>query len=134
MKKLIILLFPLSIQSQSSNEIYKYLNQIGIKQAEIVMAQCLVETGHLTSNIFKSNNNLFGMKEAKQRRTTAIGTKNGHAYYPHWKASVRDYLLYQRAYYNGVEDYYTFLSRMGYAANKGYIDKVKMVLWKWSSC
>jgi flagellum-specific peptidoglycan hydrolase FlgJ len=134
MKKLIILLLPLSIHSQSQNEIYKYLNQIGIKQAEIVMAQCLVETGHLTSNIFIQNNNLFGMKEAGKREKTAQGTKRKHAYYPHWKASVRDYLLYQRAYYNGEEDYYLFLSRMGYAANKGYIDKVKMVLWKWSSC
>jgi flagellum-specific peptidoglycan hydrolase FlgJ len=134
MKKLLFLLLPLSIHSQSQNEIYKYLNQIGIKNAEIVMAQCLVETGHLTSNIFKENNNLFGMKEAKQRRTTALGTKNGHAYYKHWHDSVIDYWYYQRAYYNGVEDYYIFLSRMGYAANQGYIDKVKMVLWKWSSC
>ena len=134
MKKLLILLLPLSLQSQTSNDIYKYLNQIGIKNAEIVMAQCLVETGHLTSKIFKENNNLFGMKEAKQRRTTAIGTKNGHAYYKHWYDSVIDYLLYQRAYYNGVEDYYSFLTRMGYAANKKYIDTVKMVLWKWSSC
>ena len=134
MKKLIILLLPLSLQAQTSNDIYKYLNQIGIKNAEIVMSQCLVETGHLTSKIFKENNNLFGMKEAKQRRTTAIGTKNGHAYYKHWHDSVIDYLLYQRAYYNGVEDYYTFLARMGYAANKKYIDTVKMVLWKWSSC
>ena len=134
MKKLIILLLPLSLQAQTSNDIYKYLNQIGIKNAEIVMSQCLVETGHLTSKIFKENNNLFGMKEAKQRRTTAIGTKNGHAYYKHWHDSVIDYLLYQRAYYNGEEDYYSFLSRMGYAANKKYIDTVKMVLWKWSSC
>jgi hypothetical protein len=74
------------------------------------------------------------MKEAKQRRTTALGTKNGHAYYKHWHDSVVDYLYYQKYYYNGEEDYYLFLSRMGYASNKGYIDTVKMVLWKWSSC
>lgn len=134
MKHLLFLLIPFTLQAQTSNDIYKYLNQIGIKNAEIVMSQCLVETGHLTSKIFKENNNLFGMKEAKQRRTTAIGTKNGHALYKHWHDSVRDYWYYQRAYYNGVEDYYSFLTRMGYAANKKYIDTVKMVLWKWSSC
>jgi len=134
MKHILFLLLPLSIHSQSQNEIYKYLNQCGIKQAEIVMAQCLVETGYLTSDIFKYNNNLFGLKEAGKRDKTAQGTKRKHAYYPHWKASVRDYLLYQRAYYNGEEDYYLFLSRMGYAEKIGYIDTVKMVLWKWSSC
>jgi len=102
--------------------------------ASIQLAQAIAESGGGISDIAKLSNNLFGMKEAKQRRTTAIGTKNNHAYYKHWHDSVIDYLLYQRAYYNGVEDYYSFLSRMGYAANKKYIDTVKMVLWKWSSC
>jgi uncharacterized FlgJ-related protein len=70
----------------------------GIKYPDVAIAQSMIETGHFKSNIFKSNNNLFGMKLAKQRKTTAAGEQNGHAKYKSWIDSVKDYKLWQDSY------------------------------------
>ena len=112
--------------SQSKQEILDYMEMLGIKHSEIVLKQAILETGHFSSDIFKENNNLFGMKEAKQRTTTALGTNRNHAYYINWKASVVDYCLWQRRYYKSG-DYYEFLESYGYAENKWYINKLKEI-------
>lgn len=112
--------------SQTKEELIDYMDMLGVKHSEIVLKQCLLETGNLTSDIFKENHNLFGMKEAKQRTTTALGTNRNHAYYVNWKASIIDYLLFQRKYYKGG-DYYEFLESYGYATSKNYIKKLKEI-------
>ena len=137
MKKLIILLlFPASLYSQTINEVWNYAYKLGIKHHDIVMAQVILESNHLKSNIFKKNNNLIGMKLAKQRYTTAIGKDaNGFAIYENWKWCLRDYLIYQNKYYtNDNEDYYDFLKRMGYCEKDGYVDKLKIVVYQLWSC
>lgn len=70
----------------------------GIKYPDVAVAQSMIETGHFKSTIFKSNNNLFGMKLPKQRKTTAAGEQNGHAKYKTWLDSVKDYKLWQDSY------------------------------------
>jgi len=110
--------------SQTKEEVYNYCIEIGIQHPGIVLAQSRLETGNFTSSMCKVNNNLFGMKEAKQRRTTALGTRNKHAYYSNWKQSVYDYLLWQNKYYKGG-DYYEFLLSVGYATDKEYLNKLK---------
>ncbi len=78
---------------------------------------------------------MLGMKMPKQRRTTAIGEKNGFAYYRNWKDCVLDYLFYQQKYYtDDNEDYYEFLKRMGYCEKDDYVDKLKGVVWGLWSC
>ena len=52
------------------------------------------------SKIFKENNNLFGMKEARVRLNLAKGTQHGHAYYDDWKESLTDYALWYSTYAN----------------------------------
>jgi uncharacterized FlgJ-related protein len=74
------------------------LKGMNLKFYDIVYAQAIIETGHFTSNIFKNGNNLFGMKVARQRPTTAIGEYKGHAKYESWEESVMDYALFQAAY------------------------------------
>lgn len=133
MKKLIILLlFPASLYSQTINEVWNYAYKLGIKHHDIVIGQVILESNHLKSDIFKKNNNLIGMKLAKQRHTTAIGSDaNGFAIYQDWKWCLRDYLIYQNKYYtNDNEDYYDFLDRMGYDEKKGYSDRLKQIVWK----
>lgn len=80
-----------------------YLVELNVKFPHIVYAQACIETGNFKSHIFKTNNNLFGMKEAKRRPTTNKGTENGHAYYDGWKESVQDYAFYQAAYLNDIK-------------------------------
>ncbi len=70
---------------------------LNIVNPDIAIAQSLLETGHFKSEIFKNNNNLFGMKHPKVRKTFSTGTKNGHASYSSWKDSVRDYKIWQHS-------------------------------------
>ena len=67
----------------------------GIKYPDIALAQAKIESNHFRSDIFKENNNLFGMKLPSQRKTTAIGKNRGHARYRSWVDSVKDYKLWQ---------------------------------------
>lgn len=97
----------------SEEELIKAIKDIGFEHPHIVLAQAKVETGHFTSNIFKENNNLFGMKVAWNRPTTAIGRNRGHAVYSSWRESLLDYALYS-AYYTSdktEKELYTHLGR-----------------------
>jgi hypothetical protein len=107
--------------------IMKYL-PVGQADPLIVTAQAMVETDDFTSSVFANNNNLFGMRRAKVRETTAIGEKGGYALYRSIKDSIIDLsmwlswnsipftnnsaeycqALYLRAYYE--VDYQLYLS------------------------
>jgi hypothetical protein len=110
--------------SQTKAEVYNYIKSCNLEHPEIVFKQVLLETGHLKSNIFRYNNNCFGMKLAKKRHTLATGEGRGHAIYSSWQMSIVDYQIWQRLYYKGG-DYYQFLTRMGYATSPTYINKLK---------
>jgi len=120
----VLLLIGNAIKAQTKQELLDYMEMLGVKHKKIVLKQIMLETGNLTSDIYKENNNLFGMKEARQRQTTALGTNRGHAYYINWKSSIIDYLLWQRKYFKGG-DYYEFLESYGYAQSEDYINKLK---------
>ena len=94
-----------------SDEILAYILDLRIENSYIVYAQARLESGNFTSEIFKENNNLFGMKVAERRPTTAIGVNRGHAVYKSWRESVIDYALMQAAYYRGLDE-------------KTYLDKI----------
>ena len=98
-------------KSQLSDEILSYILDLRIENAYIVYAQARLESGNFTSDIFMENNNLFGMKMAERRPTTAIGVNRGHAVYKSWRESVIDYALMQAAYYLGLDE-------------KTYLDKI----------
>lgn len=118
----------------SEENLIKVLNSKNVNKPYIVLAQAKLETGDFTSDIFKYNRNLFGMKKAKVRPTTSLGTKRGHAYYKNWEASVEDYAYYQA--YKGLsnidsdEEYYNALAQIGYAEDPNYILKVKKLAEK----
>ena len=106
------------------------LKDLNVKFPHIVMAQSIVETGKWKSNIFKENNNLFGMKQARSRINTAIGTQNNHAFYDTWTESVYDYAFYQCRYLGTIktdEEYFNYLSR-SYAEDSNYVDILKKTI------
>ena len=108
------------------------LKRLNVKFPYIVMAQSIIETGHWTSNVFKENHNLFGMKQANVRINTANGTQNGHAYYDDWYQSVYDYAFYQCRYLGGIDtedEYYTYLGS-SYAEAGNYVQVVKSTVEK----
>jgi len=67
------------------------------EMSKLITAQAGFETGNFTSVIFKENNNLFGMKLARVRKTTAIGENRGHAVYKSVEDCISDYWLYSKA-------------------------------------
>lgn len=79
----------------SEQALIALMKELKIKYPEVALSQARLETGNFTSAIFKENHNLFGMKMAEMRPTSATGIKRGHASYNNWKESVVDYALYQ---------------------------------------
>ena len=78
------------------DQIKDYIEHCGIKHSDIVFKQAILETGHFQSRLFTDDNNVFGMKLAKNRPTTAIGVNgNGSAIYLTWQHSVIDYMIWQ---------------------------------------
>ena len=109
----------------SKENMIKLIIDLNIAHPDIVMAQAIIESGNFKSNIFKENNNLFGMKMPEYRKTTAIGINRGHAVYRNWRESVIDYALWQgkRARYSTTNQYLRRLR--SYAADPNYITKIK---------
>ena len=116
----------------SKESLVEMFNDLNVKYPHIVLAQSIVETGHWKSTIFLENHNLFGMKEAKMRITTAGGTQYNHAYYSHWRESVYDYAFYQCRYLskiNSEEEYFQYLSA-SYAEAPDYVNVLKATIEK----
>ncbi len=123
-----ILLISKDSESFSKENLKKFIKEMKINNPKIVYAQAYHETNGFKSKVFKSNNNLFGMKVPRTRPTTAINQndKKGYAKYKHWKESVLDYYYYQQ--YRNIElssekEYLVFL-RKNYATDKKYIQKI----------
>ena len=113
----------------TEEKLIEYIDELNIKFPHIVLAQARLESGNFKSKIFKENNNLFGMKEAKQRISTNKGTNLGHAKYDSWKECVLDYALYQATYlskFKTEEQYYSYLAD-NYAANGRYVKLLKEI-------
>lgn len=102
------------------------IKSLGIRFADVVVSQARLETGNFKSRSFTEANNLFGMKVAKSRLTTACGKLFGHARYSHWSLSVVDYALFQSTFARKIrtkKGYLRYLQR-NYAEDKSYISKL----------
>jgi flagellum-specific peptidoglycan hydrolase FlgJ len=60
----------------------------------LVIVQAYHESGNFSSNIFRENNNYFGMKEPSVRKTKATGTNRGHATFNSLWDSAKDLFLW----------------------------------------
>jgi uncharacterized FlgJ-related protein len=112
--------------SFSPEEVREEIVKLNLDHPDVVYAQCLIESGNFSSNIFKNNNNCLGMKLAKSRPTTAVGEDFGHAKYKSWQDCIRDYALWQASYARNLskQEYLQFLGQI-YAEDGSYIVKLK---------
>ena len=103
------------------------IEHLNIKHPDIVFQQALLETGNFTSDIFKENKNLFGMREVKSRPTTQTGVNRNYGVYESWQMSVIDYALLQAWSCKRMnrEQFIEYL-RTTYATDSTYIDKLKI--------
>jgi flagellum-specific peptidoglycan hydrolase FlgJ len=114
----------------TQGQLVEELKRLNVRYPYIVLAQSILETGYWESRIYQENNNLFGMKQARARATTAKGTQLGHAYYDNWKESVTDYALYQAAYLNKLRSESKYLKYLdkNYAEAKNYDDALLTII------
>lgn len=91
----------------------------GLKHSEIVVAQSILETGYYHSDNCVKHNNLFGLYNSKR--------KQYYKFDKWWKSVIayRDMIQYRL---RENEDYYKFLTRIGYAEDPQYIVKVKGIV------
>lgn len=109
-------------------KLYEVIVSMGIKFPDIVFAQAVLETGNFKSRLARINNNLFGMKLARVRETTAIGkSKSGYAKYESWIHSVEDYSYWQQFTIKDKDisrkEYLNLLSDI-YATDKTYVSQL----------
>lgn len=86
-----------------------------IKFPEVVLRQCILETGYLKSNICKKYNNLFGFYYISD-----------YLKFNNWKESIAYYKKFQDAKYKGG-NYYHFLDRLPYAEDSLYTQSLKNI-------
>lgn len=113
----------------SPKALRKLLEKLHVKNIDIIMAQSKIETSHYSSQVYLENNNLFGMRQAKNRITTATGSNLGHATYDSWQESAIDLALYQTAYLRNKTDK-EYLNYLGanYATNKEYVTLINKMI------
>ena len=126
-----ILLVNMDHPPFNEDELIDLMKELDIKFPHIVLAQAYLESSYkgkrFNSPIFRHNHNLFGMRQAKQRITTALGTKRKHAYYQDWTKSVYDYGYYQATFLSKIkteEQYFRYLGN-SYAEDSNYLLKIK---------
>jgi hypothetical protein len=90
------------------------LIECNIRHCDIVFKQAILETGHFSSNAFKTKKNLFG-----------ISNMNGLVAFNSWEESVYRYKAIQKGYKGGC--YYNYLENIGYAEDSLYIKKIKLI-------
>lgn len=108
----------------------EYMELKDLTFSDVPLRQFINESGRFKSKLFMEHNNIAGMKLAKKRETTAIGTALGHAKYNHWTDSVDDYILWLEFYLDkgyDVTNYYSFLKKVGYAGIKDYEKRLKNI-------
>jgi uncharacterized FlgJ-related protein len=124
-------LIKLNEQKFSEQNLIDKIRELRLEHPEIVIAQARLESNNFTSNIFKQNNNFFGMKCAGSRPTINKGENFGHAEYKCWQDCVIDYALWQSAYARNLstEEYLTLLDNI-YAEDGSYVIKLRQILNK----
>ena len=114
----------------SEDDLIELLKTCNIKYPYIVLAQAKLESSNFTSKIFKENNNMLGMRKARQRVTTAQSEKNTYAYYKNWEDGVYDICFWQNTVINDIvnEDQYFQKLQERYAEDPEYVSKLKSII------
>jgi flagellum-specific peptidoglycan hydrolase FlgJ len=108
-----------------------YFQKHRIRFSHIVYAQAILESDNFKSNLYKNNNNLFGMKVPAQRFTFCINPFDygNYSKYESIEYCILDYKAWQmqNAYNIYTEEgYFNLLSNI-YAEDKNYINKLKKI-------
>jgi hypothetical protein len=105
-----------SIEKMNLKTVDKYIESLPFKNKTLIKKQYRIESNYLKSNLVKTNNNLFGIKNAGKRAQIGRKSKyNDYRHYDNWQMSVLDRLLYEVKYGTSLA---------GYAEDVGYFKKL----------
>ena len=108
-----------TIQKMNLKVVDSYIETLPFKNKTLIKKQYRIESSYLKSNLVKTNNNLFGIKNAGKRQQA--GTKcniNDYRKYSTWQLSVIDRLLYEVKYGTSLS---------GYAEDSQYFQKLNKI-------
>lgn len=106
--------------------ILKNLKGYAKVSTKLLYAQAWHETGDFKSQVYKENNNLFGMRHPSVRKTRSTGSKYAHAVFKNHYDSVLDYFLRQKYFKipdSDDQEYMVNTVNSGYAEDKVYLAK-----------
>jgi len=103
--------FTLSVEN-----LKKALENAGVKHADVVLRQAILETGWFKCTECSLNrNNIFGFWYKKK-----------YIQFDNWKDCVAYYKRWQDRHYKGG-DYYVFLRKVGFATDPSYEKRLKSI-------
>lgn len=114
----------------SEKALIELLQKCNTKYPYIVLAQAKIESGNFTSELFRKNHNMFGMKQPKHRVNSSDGEQNGYAYYRDWVDCVYDYNMYQLVVMCEISTEEQYLHKLStrYAEDTSYVIKLKNII------
>jgi flagellum-specific peptidoglycan hydrolase FlgJ len=114
----------------SEEKLVHKIKELNLPFPHITLAQAKLESGDFSSKIFKENNNLFGMKEARVRINLARGTQFGHAYYNSWEESILDYCFWYSNYARRCKNEKELFQLLGkiYAEDTRYVELLQNII------
>lgn len=114
----------------TKEKLYDYLKNTRISNHKIIYCQALIESGYFKSDLYKKNNNLFGMKLPKNRITSGSGVCGTYQKYNNWRESVSDYMLWMVQNNASELDESSYLKLLGkiYAEDTKYVQKIEKLL------
>lgn len=115
--------------STTADSVFTYIFLMRLEHPDIVMAQCIEESGNFSSPLFLHGHNCTGMRVPAQRPTLALGMLYNHARFRSWKDCIADYAIWQSTFCRRFtrDEYFAYLDRV-YAEKKGYSDRLKNII------
>ena len=115
---------PTFLKKSPEKGLKEALRYYGVKHPDIVYAQAVLETSYFKSSLCNNSNNLFGLYNSKKKKYYTFN---------HWKDCIVAYKEMVQYKYKGdtnkpPNDYYKFLSDIGYAKYPHYIKKLKRIV------
>jgi flagellum-specific peptidoglycan hydrolase FlgJ len=121
-----------SIIKQDSLNIIQLLDKHKIKFSHIVLAQAKLESNNFKSDLYKKNNNCFGMKIPAQRWTFAENTYDwgNYAKYSSLENCILDYSSWQKSNAYNISNENAYFELLGniYAENPKYVERLKELI------
>lgn len=105
--------------------LYQFLIDNNAWYPNILLKQAKIESGNYSSNIYKSNNNLYGMRKPYKRSTTQSGINKGYGVYQNWCLSTLDRLLWDYYHFDEKPTKEEYLNKLQFfAEDSNYISKI----------